>query len=50
MADSTLEIYSKPPLFAPATGLYLDLIYRGVEALYIPPLLGGEEARGLRLG
>ena len=49
MADPALEIYSKLPLLVPATGLHLDLIHGGVEALYISPLLGREEARGLRL-
>jgi hypothetical protein len=50
VADPPFKIHSKPPLLAPATGLHLDLIHGGVEALYIPPLLGREEARGLRLG
>ena len=49
MADLPFKIHSKPPLLAPATGLHLDLIHGGVEALYISPLLGREEARGLRL-
>jgi hypothetical protein len=49
VADPTLKIHSKPPLLAPATGLHLDLIHGGVEALYIPPLLGGKEACRLRL-
>jgi len=49
VADLPFKIHSKPPLLAPATGLHLDLIHGGVEALYIPPLLGGKEACRLRL-
>jgi len=51
VADPTLEIHSKPPLpLHRPTGLHLDLIHGGVEALDIPPLLGGKEACRLRPG
>jgi hypothetical protein len=49
VADLPFKIHRKPPLLAPATGLHLDLIHGGVEALDIPLLLGRKEARRLRL-
>ena len=49
VADLPFKMHSKPPLLAPATGLHLDLIHGGVEALYIPPLLGREDSCGLWL-
>src|ERR1700729_1720879 len=47
VADPILQIHLKPPLPTAEAGLHLHLVHGRIETLYISPLFGWKEARGL---
>src|ERR1700729_1888867 len=47
VADPILQIHLKPPLPTAEAGLHLHLVHGRIETMYISPLFGWKEARGL---